>query len=74
MVEIFQEAIKTIDPQFADDGHFSDIWIRFAQVYENNDDLESCNKIFAKATEIGFRNYEDFLNIWCSWVECLLRN
>lgn len=62
----------TIDP-FKADGRLSQIWIRFAGHYEKTGDIATSNKIYWKAANSTFKNTDEYVNIWVSWVEMTLR-
>ena len=40
---------------FNDAGHLGQLWISFAQLYEDNDRLEDARKIFERAVNVPFR-------------------
>ena len=48
-IKTFTEAIQTIDPQKAF-GKASKVWVKFAQFYEEYDELQNANLIYHKAS------------------------
>jgi pre-mRNA-splicing factor SYF1 len=68
----FHECLLTVDP-FKADGKLSSIWVMFAEFYEKMGDIVSANKVFWKAVSSVLKNPEEYVNIWVSWIETLLR-
>ena len=48
-IKTFTEAIRTIDPQKCS-GKASKVWVRFAEYYEQFDELQNANMIYHKAS------------------------
>eukprot|EP01038_Epipyxis_sp_PR26KG_P008910 gene8910-12018_t len=69
----YVEAIKTIDPKFAN-GKLSGLWMALTKVYENMDDLENARSIFTRATEVDYKTVEELANVWCAWAEMEMRH
>lgn len=49
-LELFAEAFNTVDPEQADNGKLSDLFIEFALLYLRENDLQNFNLIMEKAT------------------------
>jgi len=69
----YTEAVLQIDPQNAY-GKLSKLWVRFAQFYEERDDLVNANQVFFKATGINYKSLDELATVWCSWAEMHLRH
>lgn len=72
-VEIFTEALKTVDPLQAS-GNLYTIWTRFAKFWEEHGQIESARKVFSKATEVNFKRADHLENVWCEYIEMEVRN
>eukprot|EP01116_Phalansterium_solitarium_P025667 TRINITY_DN9929_c0_g2_i1.p1 TRINITY_DN9929_c0_g2~~TRINITY_DN9929_c0_g2_i1.p1 ORF type:complete len:904 (-),score=209.68 TRINITY_DN9929_c0_g2_i1:113-2824(-) len=73
VVETYSTAIQTVDVNKAKGRPYL-LWVKFAEFYERNDDLDSARKIFDKATEAEFKYVEDMASLWCDFAEMELRN
>ena len=71
-LKTISEAINQIDPQKAENGSFSDIWVKFAGFYQTHGDLNKANLVYEKATKINYKFSDDIINIWTSWCEMLI--
>ena len=72
-IKTFTEAIQTIDPQKAF-GKASKVWVKFAQFYEEYDELQNANLIYHKASQLSFKSIEELSLIYCSWSEMHIRH
>ena len=68
----YGEAVKTIDPSKAINGHYSDIWISWARLYIKHKDNKNANMVLHEATKVNFKSLEDHVSIWTFWVEYLI--
>ncbi|CAD8151307.1 unnamed protein product [Paramecium octaurelia] len=71
-LKTFTEALEIVEPNLADNGKLSDIWIAYAKYYRDKGDWKTCNQIFYKGSKIEFKNIEEHVNLWSQWVEILL--
>jgi pre-mRNA-splicing factor SYF1 len=71
-IKTYNEAINTIDP-IKSIGKLKLLWINFAKLYENKNDIQKSREIYLNATKINFKNVDDLASIWCEWVEMELR-
>lgn len=71
-LKTFTEALETVEPNHTDNGKLSDIWVSYAQYYHEKGDYKTCNQIFAKGVKVEYKNVDEYVNIWSSWVELLL--
>lgn len=69
----YTEAVKTVDTQKAT-GKPQTLWIEFAKFYESNDDLDSANLIFERATKQNYKKVDHLAEVYCSWAEMLIRH
>lgn len=70
-LNVFREAFKTIDAPKAD-GKLSELWIRLANHYKENNQLELMNITFEQSLKVHFRKSEEYIRVIRTWVECLL--
>eukprot|EP00761_Pharyngomonas_kirbyi_P004703 gb/GECH01004708.1/.p1 GENE.gb/GECH01004708.1/~~gb/GECH01004708.1/.p1 ORF type:complete len:902 (+),score=289.33 gb/GECH01004708.1/:1-2706(+) len=73
VVSAYSEAVQTVDPHKAI-GKIHSLWVRFAQFYEERNDLSNARIIFEKAVQSKFRNIDDLANVWAEYVEMELRH
>jgi len=71
--EVYNEAITTVDPKKAT-GKPHSLWVMYAKLYEQNDDLEGARAIYVKATEVDFRGVDELASVWCEYVEMEIRH
>lgn len=71
-VRTFHECLTSIDP-FKVDGRLSSIWCRFATNYEEQFDIATANQVYWKAVSSVLKNSEEYVALWVSWIEMLLR-
>ncbi|OTF82327.1 pre-mRNA-splicing factor SYF1-like protein, partial [Euroglyphus maynei] len=73
IVEVYSDAVQTVQAKQAI-GKYYLLWVKFAQFYEDNGQLEDARVIFEKAVTVEYVKVEDLANVWCEWVEMELRN
>lgn len=71
-IRTFHECLLSVDP-FKAEGKLSTVWIRFATHYESQADIPFANKVYWKAANSTLKNTDEYVSIWVSWVEMLLR-
>lgn len=64
ILNIYGDAVSTIDPQQAANGQLSDIWESFASYYYKHKDYLNGNRIFQKGVEIKYKSAEDLIRLW----------
>lgn len=74
VVHVYSEALQRIDPEKAENGQLSAIWLAFAEFYETNDDIDSSRMIYEKASKAYFKGLDELSTIWCAWVEFEIRH
>ncbi|KAH9529747.1 Pre-mRNA-splicing factor SYF1 [Dermatophagoides farinae] len=73
IVEVYSDAVQTVQAKQAI-GKYYLLWVKFAQFYESNGQLEDARLIFEKAVTVEYVKVEDLANVWCEWVEMEVRN
>jgi len=73
-VEVYSEAVRTVDPQLANNGKLERLWVAFARFYESHDDLDNARIIFQRGGQVKFRTVDALLTIWTEYVEMELRH
>ena len=73
-LQTIADAICQIDPQKAENGNLSEIWIKFANFYLQNGDLKNANLVFDRATKVNFKTQEDTIKTWLLWAEMLIES
>lgn len=63
-LKTFTEALEIVEPNLADNGKLSDIWIAYARYYRDKSDWKTCNQIFNKGSKVEFKNIEEHVNLW----------
>ncbi|XP_047333850.1 pre-mRNA-splicing factor SYF1 [Impatiens glandulifera] len=69
----YTEAVRTVDPMKAV-GKPHTLWVAFAKLYENHNDLNNARVIFDKAVQVNYKTVDNLASIWCEWAEMELRN
>lgn len=69
----FTEAVRTVDPMKAV-GKPHILWVAFARLYENHNDLVNARVIFDKAVQVNFKAVDHLASVWCEWAEMELRH
>lgn len=68
----FTEAVRTVDPMKAV-GKPHTLWVSFARLYENHNDLVNARVIFDKAVQVNYKTVDNLASVWCEWAEMELR-
>ena len=72
-LNIYEEAIKTIDPTDAINGRLSGIYISYSKLFEENNDVNKANNVLERGRNINYRIVDELATVWCANVELLLR-
>ncbi|KAI9281887.1 hypothetical protein BY458DRAFT_486749 [Sporodiniella umbellata] len=73
VAETYTKAVQIINPKKAH-GKLQELWAKFAQFYEEGDDLDSARAIFEKAVKVNYKSVNDLADIWCEYAEMETRN
>ncbi|OLL23625.1 Pre-mRNA-splicing factor syf1, partial [Neolecta irregularis DAH-3] len=73
IVETYFRALEAINPKKSA-GKLSNLWVNFAKMYENGDDLQNARTIMEKAIKVPFKSPNELAEIWCQWAEMELRH
>ncbi|XP_027201057.2 pre-mRNA-splicing factor SYF1 fand [Dermatophagoides pteronyssinus] len=73
IVDVYSDAVQTVQAKHAI-GKYYLLWVKFAQFYEANGQLEDARLIFEKAVTVDYVKVEDLANVWCEYVEMEVRN
>ncbi|KAF7720321.1 Pre-mRNA-splicing factor [Penicillium ucsense] len=71
-VNTYTAAIAAINPKKAH-GKFSELWVNYAKLYEEGNDLDTARVIFDKAVKVPFKSVAELAETWCEWAEMELR-
>ncbi|OAY26103.1 pre-mRNA-splicing factor SYF1 [Manihot esculenta] len=69
----YTEAVRTVDPMKAL-GKPHTLWVAFAKLYENHNDLVNARVIFDKAVQVNYKTVDNLASIWCEWAEMEIRH
>ncbi|WCJ26949.1 Pre-mRNA-splicing factor SYF1 [Euphorbia peplus] len=69
----YTEAVRTVDPMKAV-GKPHTLWIAFAKLYEDHNDLVNARVIFDKAVQVNYKTVDNLASIWCEWAEMEIRH
>ncbi|XP_077239521.1 tetratricopeptide repeat (TPR)-like superfamily protein [Tasmannia lanceolata] len=72
-IKTFAEAVRTVDPMKAV-GRPHTLWVAFAQLYENHDDVVNARVIFDKAVQVNYKAVDNLATVHCEWAEMELRH
>ncbi|KAF2303435.1 hypothetical protein GH714_018291 [Hevea brasiliensis] len=69
----YTEAVRTVDPMKAL-GKPHTLWVAFAKLYENHNDIVNARVIFDKAVQVNYKTVDNLASIWCEWAEMEIRH
>ncbi|WCJ42630.1 Pre-mRNA-splicing factor SYF1 [Euphorbia peplus] len=69
----YAEAVTTVDPMKAVGKHHT-LWIAFAKLYEDHNDLVNARVVFDKAVQVNYKTVDNLASIWCEWAEMEIRH
>ncbi|KAI3995305.1 hypothetical protein MKX01_032107 [Papaver californicum] len=69
----FTEAVRTVDPMKAV-GKPHTLWISFAKLYVEHNDIANARVIFDKAVQVNYKTVDNLASIWCEWAEMELKH
>lgn len=73
IVQTYTDAIATINPKKSV-GQFHEIWVDYAEFYEQGGDLQNARVIMEKAVRVPFKSVNELAETWCKWAEMELRH
>ncbi|KAL5704901.1 hypothetical protein ACHQM5_023263 [Ranunculus cassubicifolius] len=68
----YTQAVTTVDPMKAV-GKPHTLWVAFAKLYEEHNDVANARIIFEKAIQVGYKSLDNLASVWCEWAEMELR-
>ncbi|MCL7037384.1 hypothetical protein MKW94_002628, partial [Papaver nudicaule] len=69
----FTEAVRTVDPMKAV-GKPHTLWISFAKLYVEHNDIANARVIFDKAVQVNYKTVDNLASVWCEWAEMELKH
>ena len=69
---LYEECLNTIKINSAY-GRLSEIYISYANFFEENNNIKKANEIYYKGCNLNFKNTEENVNMWCLWCEMNVR-
>ena len=69
---LYEECLNTIKINLAY-GRLSEIYISYANFFEENNNIKKANEIYYKGCNLNFKNTEENVNMWCLWCEMNVR-
>lgn len=69
----YTEAVRTVDPMKAV-GKPHTLWVAFAKLYEQHNDLANARVILDKAVQVNYKTVDNLASIWCEWAELELKH
>jgi pre-mRNA-splicing factor SYF1 len=72
-IKTFTAAITAVEPQKAA-GKYQNLWINFAKLYEQQNQLENCRKIFEKAVKVNYKAVDQLISVYSEWLEVELKH
>ena len=73
IVQTYTDAIAAVQPRKAV-GKFHELWLNYAKVYEEGEDMRTARIILEKAVKVPFKSVAELAETWCGWAEMELRN
>jgi len=69
---LYEECLSTIKINEAY-GSLSEVYISYANFFEENNDIKKANEIYYKGCNLNFKNTDENVNMWCLWCEMNIR-
>jgi pre-mRNA-splicing factor SYF1 len=69
----YTNAVRTVDPMKAV-GKPHTLWVAFAKLYEQHNNLANARVIFDKAVQVNYKNVDNLASVWCEWAELELKH
>ena len=69
---LYEESLNTIKINDAY-GKLSELYISYANFYENINDIKKANEIYYKGCNLNYKKTEENVNMWCLWCEMNIR-
>jgi len=70
--KLYEECLNTIKINEAY-GKLSEIYISYANFYEENNNIKKANEIYFKGCNLNYKKTEENVTIWCLWCEMNIR-
>eukprot|EP01056_Protomagalhaensia_sp_Gyna25_P005658 Protomagalhaensia_sp_Gyna_25__5657@NODE_79_length_5521_cov_51_014958_g60_i0_p1_GENE_NODE_79_length_5521_cov_51_014958_g60_i0NODE_79_length_5521_cov_51_014958_g60_i0_p1_ORF_typecomplete_len828_score201_61Suf/PF05843_14/9_7e05Suf/PF05843_14/44Suf/PF05843_14/0_016Suf/PF05843_14/1_3e11Suf/PF05843_14/1_1e06TPR_15/PF13429_6/1_6TPR_15/PF13429_6/36TPR_15/PF13429_6/0_016TPR_15/PF13429_6/33TPR_15/PF13429_6/0_0012TPR_15/PF13429_6/1_1TPR_MalT/PF17874_1/8_8TPR_MalT/PF17874_1/9_7e02TPR_MalT/PF17874_1/25TPR_Ma len=74
VIQVFSEALNTVDPLGSTTGPTSLLWVEFSHFYELFDEVDEARKILLRACQAPHKNLDSLVVCWCERVELELRH
>ena len=69
---LYEESLSTIKINEAY-GNLSELYISYANFYEENKNIKKANEIYYKGCNLNFKKTDENVNLWCLWCEMNIR-
>ena len=70
--KVYEECLNTIKINEAY-GKLSEIYISYANFYEENNNIKKANEIYFKGCNLNYKKTEENVTMWCLWCEMNIR-
>ena len=70
--KLYEECLNTIKINEAY-GKLSEIYISYANFYEENNNIKKANEIYFKGCNLNYKKTEENVTMWCHWCEMNIR-
>ena len=70
--KLYEECLNTIRINEAY-GKLSEIYISYANFYEENNNIKKANEIYFKGCNLNYKKTEENVTMWCLWCEMNIR-
>lgn len=65
---MYMEVVRIVDVMKVV-GKFYILWVVFVKLYEFYVDVVNVRVIFEKVVMVNYKVVDDFVSVWCEWVE-----
>ncbi|KAJ6852087.1 pre-mRNA-splicing factor SYF1 [Iris pallida] len=72
-ITTFTEAVRTVDPMKAV-GKPHTLWVAFAKLYEEHNDVANARVIFDKAVQVNYKTVDNLASVYTEWAEMELKH
>ncbi|KAJ1979520.1 pre-mRNA-splicing factor syf1 [Dimargaris xerosporica] len=73
IIATYNDAVTTVHPKKAT-GPFHQLWIHFAQFYEESGQLDQAREVMERAVKVDYKHVNDLAEVWCAYAELELRH
>lgn len=71
-IDVSSQIAKKMQDDINRTTGLSQIWIEYAQIYADNNDIDTACRIYETAVKVPFMNTNDLVNVYILWAELMI--